>query len=295
MQISITSFYIQFSQLYSRIWSWWFNLNSIHRTIWRVSFHLRHKEEQYSLDMNIFVKYFHFLFNFQGLTSFQYREGSYKSSFFFKYFNLALPCTFLIIFFAYINMNAHRIPEILRIEENTNVSEPLRLVSTFFFNFHLIITFNIVFQLFLKQDRILKCFKSCNKLIKRLKLEPEVNYIISVLVLYVIYQTLIVIGMTLAFFQLMRATWESFILYIMMTWSSNITTYVVLMTVIFNHFIDILLHSGAKKKSIEQVRRTLFMANHLVKYFQLAYGDVLSIGVIQIVITFLILVLTPYV
>lgn len=245
--------------------------------------------------MNIFLKYFHFLLNFQGITSIQYKSGHYKNSQFLKYFNLALPCTFLIVFFAYVNINAHRITEVLQIEEKTNVSEPLRLVSTFYLNFHLSITLCVVFKLFLKQDKILKCFKLCNKLIQSLKLEVKVRSIISVLVLYAIYQTLIIIGITLAFFQLMRATWESFILYIMMTWSSNITSYAVLLTVIFNNLIEIFLKSREKNERIEQVKRTLFMANHLVKLFQLAYGDILSIGVVQLVITLLILVLTPYV
>lgn len=148
----------------------------------------------------------------------------------------------------------------------------------------------LLIMFYRKHNGLLRCFNMCSRVYHALKIELKFSDIKSSLAIYFIHQALIIINVILTYFVLMKPTVESFILYIMVIQSSNVALHVILLATFFNNFIFIILRKSFQNDSDEQIKETLMIVNSLVKSFQLAYGNVLTISFVQMIIIYLMLV-----
>lgn len=235
-------------------------------------------------------RYFLLYFNFQGLTSFGYRNGTFYSIKFLKTSNLLLLLFFLVVFFIYSTINSYRADEILKISRDLKISMSLQLISKFYFQFQQIISLALVVMFYRKQSDLLRFFNKCSKVFHTLKIELTLSDFILSFVIYLISQILIIVHVTLTYFDLMRPTFESFILYIMSIYSRNVAFHAIILAITFNNFIYKILKTKTEIKSTEKIKETLMIVCSLVTSFQIAYGNVLTMSFIQMIIIFLILV-----
>lgn len=240
--------------------------------------------------MSFIVKYFRLLFNFQGVTSFAYRNGRLREWTLLKIANSIFPAFAMLIFVTYVNLNTHRVHEIVKVEKNLKVSISLRLISKFFFYSQQVISILIVALLYKKQSAIVKCFDLCLKIKRKCQIDLKVIDVKTYLILYAIFEVSLIANILISFFGTMRVTTESFVLFCMMNWSSNISCYVVLLTVFFNKFIFILMDKCFELNDVEKTGSMLLHIDALTKSFQLAYGVISILGAIQMFIIILVLV-----
>lgn len=131
----------------------------------------------------IFGKYFLLFFNFQGLTSFRYKNGFFSSAKFLKVSNLIIPMFFLIFFFTYSTSNENRIHEILKVKEDLKISKSLKLIFKFFLTFQRVTSLALLIMFYRKQKELLRCFNLCSKAYHVLEMKLKFSDIIPSVVI----------------------------------------------------------------------------------------------------------------
>lgn len=248
-----------------------------------------------TIAMRPVVKYFLYFFNFQGFTSLIFRDGSFRISRFIQILNLIISNFMITSLMVFMTIHSEDMHEYVNIEEGVQLSKSLKLISTVFLNFQLVISIVMPFWNFKKQRIKLKFLNNCLKVIELFELQFKTKDISNFLVYYLIFQACIVLASIFSYIQNMRIKWETAAVFVFMFWSTSVSFYFILVAIIFFNFLNllmdqILLTSINDSEEVDQIELKITIVRKLEESFLMAFGNQLNLSFIYLTTMILFLV-----
>lgn len=230
-------------------------------------------------------KFCFYYFVFQNILGLRIKNGKAISCHMMALVNLLVPdLTYVSGIYAFIAGDFHK--ALLTMPDDAAISPFLNQVIEVIIYFSRPMSIGTVsLLLHTKRHKVEKFLTICSKITTKSKFEFD-DTIKNGLVLLFLLQTMIVTQWILIYNLYYVASWLSFVVMVVSTWSRHLCYYVVLLAIFFVKFIIKLLNETLKISSMDtDTEHTLFMINDLLVRFNEAFGLPLSFALISIIFT----------